>query len=206
MQSEDGLSQVGHVRQCPCACLCQFQIPSNATRIKLGSRKETVLDNVTNRKENVRGFPGIADPNITTGHSCHVSALLEHIRRKLSFLRLILILYEAMSAEVSPSVQSKTGGAGLVHGCFDTHVQNKHGKSCLLSFPAQLLFGKFHILLQLPHGIFQRCPCVIHLIDNQNIFANKIGHFQRAQVEPLRARDLGAWSLDRAILSQVFVQ
>lgn len=109
------------------------------------------------------------------------------------------------SAQVSPSP--------LIGYCQDisawckaTYVKHKHKEVGFLPLPTQLLLGVVHILLQLAHCIFQRRPGVIDLVDNQDVLANQVVHLQRAQVQPLRARDLGPRHFFGVAAAQVFVQ
>jgi hypothetical protein len=123
--------------------------------------------NFKGRGEYLRRFPRIAYPDISDSVRREIFTLVCDFFWKSALLRLVLV------------------------------VQDKDAERCFLPFSAGFLRCLRHILLQLPHGIFQGCPCVIHLIDNEDVFAYQIRHFETAQVEPLRTGHLCAWLLDR---------
>lgn len=77
-------------------------------------------------------------------------------------------------------------------------MQHKDTEFRLLITP-QLLPHSLNIRLKLPNRIFQRRPCVIHLIHDENPLANQVLHLaQASEIEPLGASDLGAEGLDLA--------
>lgn len=75
-------------------------------------------------------------------------------------------------------------------------MQHKNRKPRLLPRPPQPLPRSLHILLQLPNGILQRRPRIIHLVHNQHVLPHKITHLQARQIEPLRPRDFCAGLFD----------
>lgn len=85
-------------------------------------------------------------------------------------------------------------------------MKHKHKKVGLLALASQLFLSILHIFLELPHGVFQRRPGVIYLINNKDILANQVVHLQGAQIQPLCAGDLGAGDFFRVSAAQVFVQ
>lgn len=85
-------------------------------------------------------------------------------------------------------------------------MQNKNKKPRRLALAPKLLLRRLDILLQLANRILQCGPCIIDLIDNQDIFSNEIGHLERAQVQPLRARDFGAGDFLWVAAAEVFVE
>lgn len=76
----------------------------------------------------------------------------------------------------------------------------------LLSLTAELLLSHLHVLLQLTDRIFQGCPGVIDLVHNEDVLANKIGHLERAEVEPLSPGHLGSGNLFGVTTSQVLIE
>jgi hypothetical protein len=85
-------------------------------------------------------------------------------------------------------------------------MQHKNAKLGRLPLPPQLLHRSLDILLQLAHRILERRPRVVHLVDNQHVLADQICHFERGQVEPLRARDFCARRFDFGIRAERLVQ
>jgi hypothetical protein len=87
-------------------------------------------------------------------------------------------------------------------------VEDKDGKGRLLTLAAALLDGRLDVLFQLADGVLEGCARVVDLVDNEDVLANQVGHFQRRQVEPLGARDLCAGLLDLCVVAraQLLVQ
>ena len=77
-----------------------------------------------------------------------------------------------------------------------THVQHKYAEP-RLGPTSHVPSCSLDILLQLPDRILQRGSRVVHLVHNEYVFADEIRHFERGQIQPLRARDLGAWRFHR---------
>lgn len=75
-----------------------------------------------------------------------------------------------------------------------------------LSLPTKLLLSRLEILLEFANRILQRRTGVIDLVHNQDILADKVGHLQRAQIQPLRTSDLGTGDLLLVAATQVLVQ
>ena len=71
--------------------------------------------------------------------------------------------------------------------------------SLLLVFPTESLPRRLDVLLELPDGVLERRSCVVHLVHDQNVLANQIGHLETAQIEPLRACHFGAGRLNDAV-------
>lgn len=87
-----------------------------------------------------------------------------------------------------------------------TYMQNKHIKLSRLALPTERLLGRLNILHQLTNRILQRRPRIINLIDNQDILADQVGHLQRTQIQPLRARDFGSRDFLCVAAAEVFVE
>lgn len=86
-------------------------------------------------------------------------------------------------------------------------MQNKNKKPRNLPLPPQLFLRGLHILLQLPNRIFKGRPSIIDLINNENILANQIGHFETTQIEPLRSGDFCAGDFFGVVgAAEVFVE
>ena len=87
-------------------------------------------------------------------------------------------------------------------------MQDENGKLGL-EVAAHLGAGLLDVLLQLLDGVLERGARVVDLVDDQHALADQVGHLaQRGQVEPLRARDLGARRLDVRVgrVGQLLVQ
>lgn len=76
-------------------------------------------------------------------------------------------------------------------------MQHENTKPRVPAPPGHISPRSLNILLQLLHRILQRCPCVVHLIDNQYILANKTRNLQCRQVEPLGTCDFCSWRFNR---------
>lgn len=87
-----------------------------------------------------------------------------------------------------------------------TYVENIDEEVSLLALTAELLLSLLHILLQLAHGILEGCPGVIDLIDDQDVLANQVGHFEGAQVEPLSAGHLGTGDLLGITTAEILIE
>lgn len=62
---------------------------------------------------------------------------------------------------------------------------------------AKLDPGLLHILLKLLDGILERGPGVVDLVNDQHALSNQVVDLaEGGEVEPLRARNLGAWLFD----------
>lgn len=85
-------------------------------------------------------------------------------------------------------------------------MQHKNIKLGRLALTPKRLLRSLDILHQLAHSIFQRSPRIIDLIDNQDILANQIGHFQRTQIQPLRAGDFGPRDFLGIAAAEVFIE
>lgn len=70
-------------------------------------------------------------------------------------------------------------------------MQHKNAK-LRLGPTAHILPCSLDILLQFPDRILQRGSSVIHLVNDEDVLADEIGHFEGGEIEPLRARDFGA--------------
>ena len=67
-------------------------------------------------------------------------------------------------------------------------MQNKDAKLGLGGVvAARALARSLDILLQLLDGVLERGARVVDLVDNEDVFANQVCHFQRGQVQPLCA-------------------
>ena len=84
-------------------------------------------------------------------------------------------------------------------------MKDEDREGCLLALTAEFALSLLDIFLQLLNCIFERRPGIIDLIDNENVFANQVGHLETAEIEPLRARDLGAGSLD-GVAAQALIE
>lgn len=88
-----------------------------------------------------------------------------------------------------------------------TYVEDEDREGGLLALATKLLLRLLDILLQLTNGILKRCPGVVDLIDDQDVLSNQVGHLQGAQIEPLRASDLGTGSLFGIVTAaQILIQ
>lgn len=73
----------------------------------------------------------------------------------------------------------------------------EHKDAKLRRLTTKLGARQLHILFELLDGILQRSARIINLVDNQDALANQAAHLaERAQIQPLRARNLGAGLLD----------
>ena len=78
-------------------------------------------------------------------------------------------------------------------------VQYEDAESRLLALTPALLLSLNDVLLQLAHRVFKCGASIVDFIDNENIFANQIGHLEGRKVQPLRSGDFCAWDLDLRI-------
>lgn len=85
-------------------------------------------------------------------------------------------------------------------------MQHEDEEVGLLTLATELLLCLLYILLELAHSILQGCPGVVNLVHNQDVLANQVGHFERAQVQPLCASDLGARNLLCITTTQVLIE
>lgn len=85
-------------------------------------------------------------------------------------------------------------------------MKDKDEEVCLLSLTAELLLSHLQVLLQLTDCILQGCPGVIDLVDNEDVLANKIGHLERAKIEPLCPGHLGSGNLFGVATTQVLIE
>lgn len=85
-------------------------------------------------------------------------------------------------------------------------MEHKDKKVSLLALAAKLLLRLLHIFFQLAHRILQGRPSIVHLIHNQNILANQVGHLKRAQVQPLCTGDLGARNFLGVTTAEVLIE
>jgi len=53
--------------------------------------------------------------------------------------------------------------------------------------------------LELAHGILECGARIVNLVDNENIFADEVRHFERGEVEPLGASYFFAGDLDLGV-------
>lgn len=75
-------------------------------------------------------------------------------------------------------------------------MQDKDAKGRLLGGSASLLHRGLDVLFQLADGVLERRARVVDLVDNEDVFANQVGHLQRGEVQPLCARHFCAWGFD----------
>jgi len=71
-------------------------------------------------------------------------------------------------------------------------MQHKDKKVRRLILPSSLLSHLSHILRQLLHCILQCSPCIINLIDNQDVLPDQVRPVDGGEVEPLGSSDLVA--------------
>lgn len=114
------------------------------------------------KESNILGFPGIADPDVGEGDGGNVVVGLDHVLGQSAPLGLVLV------------------------------VQDKDGKGRLLGGAAEPLGGNVDVLLQLAHGVLERGARVVDLVNDEDVLADQVGHFERRQVQPLGAGDLCA--------------
>lgn len=87
-------------------------------------------------------------------------------------------------------------------------MQDKDGKLGLL-VAAEPRPRLLDVLLQLPDGVLERGARVVDLVDDEHALAHQVRHLaQRRQVQPLRARHLGAGRLHLGVgrVGQLLVQ
>lgn len=87
-----------------------------------------------------------------------------------------------------------------------TYVQNENRKRRLFTLTAQVLLRNFHVLFQFPDSIFKSRTGVVHLVHDENVLADQVGHLQRAQIQPLRPRNLGSGDLLGVIEAEILVE
>ena len=85
-------------------------------------------------------------------------------------------------------------------------MEHEDAKGGLLPFAALLARDGVNVLLQLLDRVLERGARVVDLVDDQDVPADEVRHGQRAQVQPLRARDGLAGLLDAVRLAQVLVE
>lgn len=85
-------------------------------------------------------------------------------------------------------------------------MENKDAKSRLLLSSPELLPRCLHVFFQLLDSVLQGGPCVIDLIDDQDVFADQIGHFEGGKVKPLSPSDFGTRLLHRPIFTKILVE
>lgn len=125
--------------------------------------------------ESLRCLPRVAYPDILHCLGRQVAILVQHGTWEMPLLRLILV------------------------------VQHEDGEGGTLPFPSELCAGCLNVLLQFPDSVLERCPSIVYLVHNQDVFADKCGHLQAAKVEPLRASDFGAGRLNWIITAELLV-
>lgn len=125
---------------------------------------------------NVLCFPGVVDPGIADSDGGAVAALGHHVLGQLALLLLVLV------------------------------VQDEDEEVCLLGGAAQVLRGRLDVLLELAHGVLERGPGVVDLVDNEHVLSDQVGHLQRGEVEPLGAGDLCAWDLFGGVCAERLVE
>lgn len=117
-------------------------------------------------ERHLHGLPRVVDPLVADGLSSKVLAAVRQVLGQSTLLLLILV------------------------------VQDEDGEGGLLAGAAELLGGRLDVLLELAHGVLERGARVVDLVDDQHVLADQVGHLERGQVQPLRARHLGAGRLD----------
>lgn len=85
-------------------------------------------------------------------------------------------------------------------------MNNVDEEVCLLAFTAELLLRNLDILLELADGIFEGRTGIVNFVNNENVLANEVGHFQRAKVQPLCAGNLGSGDFFGVTATQVLVK
>lgn len=85
-------------------------------------------------------------------------------------------------------------------------MQDKDEKLGLLLLTTHLLRSLLHILGELLDGILQRRPCIVDLVNNQDVLSDEIGLLDGGEIEPLRACNLGAWCLLGILVVELLVE
>lgn len=86
-------------------------------------------------------------------------------------------------------------------------MQDKDLKLSLGPLVAGLDPGGLDVLLKLLDGVLERGACVVDLVDDEDALAEQVAHLaEAAQVEPLRARDLGPRRLLHRVGRQLLIQ
>ena len=75
-------------------------------------------------------------------------------------------------------------------------VQHEDAEAGLLALAAKLLLCLDDVLLELLDGVLKRCPCVVDLVNDQDVLADQVRHLERREIEPLCAGDFGAGLFD----------
>jgi hypothetical protein len=84
-------------------------------------------------------------------------------------------------------------------------MQHEDGELSL--FRSTLLFPCcFHIFLQLTDGVFEGRSGVIHFVDDEDVLADQVGHFEGGEIQPLGAGDFGAGLLDLSVTGELLVE
>jgi hypothetical protein len=66
-------------------------------------------------------------------------------------------------------------------------VQDKYAESRLLTLPTRLFLCLDDVLFEFAHGVLKRCPGVVDLVNDEDVLADEVGHFERGEVQPLCA-------------------
>lgn len=85
-------------------------------------------------------------------------------------------------------------------------MNNVDEKVGLLAFTAELLLRNLNVLLELADGIFEGGTGIVNFVNNEDVLANEVGHFQGAQVQPLCTGDLGSGNFLGVTTTQVLVE
>lgn len=85
-------------------------------------------------------------------------------------------------------------------------MNDENGKLGGLCGAAEGFGGLLDVLFELAHGVIESGAGVVNLVDNEHVLADQVGHFQRRQVEPLCAGDLGAGSFFRGVGAEGLVE
>jgi hypothetical protein len=97
-----------------------------------------------------------------------------------------------------PAVEGLLGKCALLR--LILVVKNEDAEGGLLLGAARLLLCLDDILLELADGVLECCPCVIDLVDNENVLANQVGHLEGGKVKPLGTCDLCTGDFDLGVV------
>ena len=127
-------------------------------------------------------FPRITDPYIRHCFSSKISALIHHVIWQMTSFRLVLVLcFDSVSRSEIAST-------------WKTYMQHKdaEGRLALFSKLSHLSSCFFNVFRQFANRVLESRPRIIHLVYNEDVFANQILHLQTREIQPLCSRYFGA--------------
>jgi hypothetical protein len=84
-------------------------------------------------------------------------------------------------------------------------MQHKDAEVGALACPTKLLAGLLDVLGELSDRVLQSLSRIVDFVNDEDVLADKVRHFEAAHVQPLCSCNDGAWLLNR-VASQRFVE